>query len=107
MVKFWDLNMKNEIARVDGHGDQVWEVAYSPDGSQLASCSDDCRVRFHDKARADVELKKDAEEAAAARQAQQAAPAPAEGLDGADVSSLPPAPPSSFLREAAKWATVE
>ena len=107
LVKFWDLNMKNEIARIDGHTDQIWEVAYSPDGSQLASCSDDCRVRFHDKERADIELKRDAEEAAAARQAHQAAPAPAEGLDGADVSSLPPAPPSSFLREAAKWATVE
>ena len=80
LVKFWDLNMKNEIARIDGHTDQIWEVAYSPDGSQLASCSDDCRVRFHDKERADIELKRDAEEAAAARQAHQAAPAPAEGL---------------------------
>ena len=77
LVKFWDLNMKNEIARIDGHSDQIWEVAYSPDGSQLASCSDDCRVRFHDKERADIELKRDAEEAAAARQAHQAAPAPA------------------------------
>ena len=68
LVKFWDLNMKNEIARIDGHTDQIWEVAYSPDGSQLASCSDDCRVRFHDKERADIELKRDAEEAAASRQ---------------------------------------
>ena len=59
--------MKNEIARIDGHTDQIWEVAYSPDGSQLTSCSDDCRVRFHDKERADIELKRDAEEAAAAR----------------------------------------
>ena len=99
--------MKNEVARVDGHGDQVWEVAYSPDGSQLCSVSDDCRVRFHDKARADAELKRDAEEAAAARASQQAQAPPDQGLDGADVSSLPPAPPPSFLREAAKWATVE
>jgi WD repeat-containing protein 61 len=110
LVKFWDLDEKREVARVDGHTDQVWDVAYSPDGSRLVSVADDGRVRFHDKERADVALWAHDEEVAAEKRtrAEDAAAMDVEttGVDGVDVSSLPLAPPASFLREAAKWATI-
>jgi WD40 repeat protein len=38
-------------ASLEGHADRVWFVCWSPDGSQLASCSGDKTVRIWAKQR--------------------------------------------------------
>ena len=69
-VKIWDLNMKTCVAEMMGHQDQVWEVAYSPDGGELCSCADDGAVQVYSIAAAQAAAaeaeKKDAEEKEAA-----------------------------------------
>ena len=38
-VRLWDVASGKETARLEGHGDAVWSVAFSPDGTRLASGS--------------------------------------------------------------------
>ena len=40
-VKLWDARTRREIVALDGHGDRIFALAFSPDGKRLASgCSD-------------------------------------------------------------------
>ncbi|MBI3468020.1 MAG: hypothetical protein HY000_33855 [Planctomycetes bacterium] len=40
-VKLWDTHTRREIVTLDGHGDPIFALAFSPDGERLASgCSD-------------------------------------------------------------------
>lgn len=44
----WDLETQNIISTLEGHGAQIWQVAFSPDGDQLATCSFDHTARVWD-----------------------------------------------------------
>src|SRR6266542_2220698 len=39
IIKLWDVASAKEIASLKGHGDAVWALAFSPDGTILASGS--------------------------------------------------------------------
>ena len=39
-VRLWDAKTLKNIATLDGHRDWVWSVMFSPDGTKLASGSD-------------------------------------------------------------------
>ena len=59
-VKIWNLNTKSRVAwapRV--HADQLWDVAYSPDGEELVSVADDGHVKFYSRAAHAEELAKE------------------------------------------------
>lgn len=43
-VKLWDLTTRTCIQTITEHSDQVWAVAFNPDGSRLVSASDDKQV---------------------------------------------------------------
>ncbi|XP_010795540.1 apoptotic protease-activating factor 1 [Notothenia coriiceps] len=45
-VELWDLESNNKVADCSGHLSWVQRVEFSPDGSQLLSCSDDQTVRL-------------------------------------------------------------
>ena len=49
-VKFWDVAARTEIATLEGHNGWVYSVAFSEDGSALASGSQDGTVRIWDVA---------------------------------------------------------
>jgi WD40 repeat protein len=38
-VKVWDVAARAELLTLRGHSQPVWGVAWSPDGTRLASCS--------------------------------------------------------------------
>src|SRR5262249_44561375 len=40
-VRLWDLNTGKQTRQLQGHKDEIWGVAFSPDGSQVASASTD------------------------------------------------------------------
>ena len=44
-MRVWDLPSGREVKKLEGHADCVCSVCFSPDGSQLASGSDDKSVR--------------------------------------------------------------
>jgi len=46
MIKIWDFNKRTAIANLTGHKDGVMEVKWSPDGSLLASASDDKTIKL-------------------------------------------------------------
>ena len=51
-VKIWNLNTKQCVSVLEGHQDQIWEVAYSPGGDELCSVSDDASVQVYSLAAA-------------------------------------------------------
>ena len=49
-VKIWDLNMKCVVTTLETHADQIWSLAYSPDGTKLVSASDDASLHLYNAA---------------------------------------------------------
>ncbi len=49
-VKLWDVATGQELLTLKGHTDDVWSVAFSPDGKRLASGSVDQTVKFWEAA---------------------------------------------------------
>ena len=43
-VGLWNMTTGEKITSVTGHDDRVWQVAISPDGTRLASCSGSLRM---------------------------------------------------------------
>jgi WD repeat-containing protein 61 len=46
-VKIWDTRTREVLHTFDEHADQVWAVAYNPDGSKLCSVGDDARLQVY------------------------------------------------------------
>uniref|UniRef100_A0A803SYZ5 Coronin n=1 Tax=Anolis carolinensis TaxID=28377 RepID=A0A803SYZ5_ANOCA len=47
-VRIWDLGNGKEAMKLDGHRDQIFSLAWSPDGRRLATVSKDGKVRVYD-----------------------------------------------------------
>ena len=47
-MRLWDVQTGEQLATLKGHTDGVYSVAFSPDGSTLASGSADNTVRLWD-----------------------------------------------------------
>jgi WD40 repeat protein len=43
-IYVWDLNIENDASVLSVHSDRISEIAFSPDGRFLASCSEDCTI---------------------------------------------------------------
>ncbi|KAG3259129.1 coronin-7, transcript variant X2 [Ictidomys tridecemlineatus] len=47
-IRIWDLQARTERLRLQGHQDQIFGLAWSPDGQQLATVCKDGRVRVYE-----------------------------------------------------------
>jgi hypothetical protein len=45
-IDTWDAASGNEKGKLEGHGDALWAVAYSPDGSKLATAGADRTIKL-------------------------------------------------------------
>ena len=45
-ILVWDLQQKAEIKRLEGHRGTLWNMTFSPDGTQLASTANDRTARI-------------------------------------------------------------
>ncbi|XP_067089759.1 coronin-7-like [Osmerus mordax] len=50
-VRLWDLESGDEVKRLLGHQDQIFGIAWSPDGKLLATVCKDGKVRIYDPRR--------------------------------------------------------
>ncbi|XP_063286634.1 coronin-7 [Pelobates fuscus] len=48
MVRIWNLKTAKNVLTLQGHEDQIFSLAWSPDGRFLATCSKDQRVRIYE-----------------------------------------------------------
>ena len=49
-MRVWDAASGEAVWTGEGHSDEVWSVAYSPDGTRIVSGSEDTTVRVWDAA---------------------------------------------------------
>ncbi|MEU0487537.1 hypothetical protein ABZ260_51385, partial [Streptosporangium sp. NPDC006013] len=45
-VRLWDVASRKTVATLTGHTDEVWSVAFSPDGETLATASADNNAKL-------------------------------------------------------------
>jgi WD40 repeat protein len=45
-IRIWDVGSRSELRRLEGHADQIFNVAWSPDGTLIASASFDGTARL-------------------------------------------------------------
>lgn len=45
-IKIWDINLGKQIYTIDGHNDEVYQLAYNPGGRYLASISYDSTIKI-------------------------------------------------------------
>jgi hypothetical protein len=50
VIRLWDVATAAEVARLQGHTNYVFSLAFSPDGTTLASGSGDFTIRLWDTA---------------------------------------------------------
>ena len=49
-MKVWDFGQRSCLHTFEEHADQVWSVAYSPDGKRLVSGGEDGKLNVYDVA---------------------------------------------------------
>jgi WD40 repeat protein len=49
-IRVWEAANGSEVCKLEGHGKQVFSVAFAPDSKTLASCGQDKVIRIHDLA---------------------------------------------------------
>ncbi|KAH0632106.1 hypothetical protein JD844_020169 [Phrynosoma platyrhinos] len=47
-VRIWDVGTRKEVLKLGGHRDQIFSLAWSPDGRRLATVSKDSKVRVYE-----------------------------------------------------------
>ncbi|KAM3916335.1 coronin-7-like [Leptodactylus fuscus] len=47
-LRVWNLKTGNNVLTLQGHEDQIFSLAWSPDGKYLATCSKDQRIRIYE-----------------------------------------------------------
>ncbi|CAI5791795.1 coronin-7-like isoform X1 [Podarcis lilfordi] len=55
-VRIWDLRSGGQVLRLEGHRDQIFSLAWSPDGRCLATVCKDGRVRIYEPRKASQPL---------------------------------------------------
>uniref|UniRef100_A0A670JFN9 Coronin n=1 Tax=Podarcis muralis TaxID=64176 RepID=A0A670JFN9_PODMU len=55
-VRIWDLRSGGQVLRLEGHRDQIFSLAWSPDGRRLATVCKDGRVRVYEPRKASQPL---------------------------------------------------
>ncbi|KAJ8612651.1 hypothetical protein CTAYLR_002098 [Chrysophaeum taylorii] len=46
-VNIWDIRKHDVVCCLEHHDDQIWDVAWSPDGKGLISCGDDAAIQMY------------------------------------------------------------
>jgi len=80
-VRLWDVAKGEELAVLRGHANHVMAVTFSPDGTQLATASDDHTARIWGLSNAEIHRARVAADARAVTR---------EGLESAPPAPVPP-----------------